>query len=323
MCYPKPGPRCSAHAAATFAKAHQAVLSAFMDNRKDPELEKLIAVRRKAEAEYKLTPAYLKSLERQIKKNPTQEWHAEEYETLSQERSRRLAAVADRKVITHRKAPKAAYTSPTFFKTGDTLEEMHYKHADLLNSMADSQNWSAKLDDTEIATLRWYSEDGYADINGHLSASKNPYAKNVAPETLDAAVTILDDAFAKHEPAEEGVMVYRRHHLYDEKGYHSSDDAQNLDKHFPVGSTYEPKFFMSTSLNPQDLPSKDNINVSLQILTKSGAPITAISSQGPREYEFIIPRGAKFEVVANDVKVKKVNKKGEAVELTIVQLREI
>lgn len=326
MCYPKPGPRCSSHAAAAYAKAHQKVLAAFDKDRRDPNLERLVAIRNKAEQEYKLTPAYLKKLERSIaEKLHRAEWDRDQLAFLTEERQRRLDAVKDKKQINHRKNKSGKYVSKRFFSTGDRAEKLSYDHPDLTASIADSTEWSRQLTDEEISTLAWYSEGGYSIVNGHLNATVNPYKeKGITDEYVEESIAIMDSALAKHNPNSEGVMVYRRHHNYNSEGYHEKITPEAIAEKFPVGSVYEPGFYMSTSLDPDNLQTKDSANFNLQILTKTGAHLTAISSQGPREYELVTPRTAKFRVIANDVKVKRTSRfSDEQTTVTVIQLEEI
>lgn len=324
MCYPKPGPRCSAHAAAAFAKAHQKVLHAFMNNTDDAKLEKLRNLREKAQKEYDITPAGIRDYERRQEEHPS-DAGKEQLDKLKQKRAARIAQVHNVKQVKHRTPANDQYRSTFFSKTGDEVTPMSYNHPDLLTSMQHSQKWAYKLNDEEIATMAWYSQAGYADINGRLSSNgSDPYARrNAAPEKSDKAIQIMDAALNKYEPTTGGVIVYRRHHFYNEEGRHVTIPLTEIQAQFPVGSEYEPNFFMSSSLDPANLPPKDGGSAGLQILTKTGAPVTAISSQGPREYEFVIPRGAKFRVVANDVKMKTKNRQGEASEVTVIQLEEI
>lgn len=316
MCYPKPGPRCSAHAAAKYAEAHRKVLSAFMTEPNSAKLDRLMKLRNEAEAEYKITPAGIKALEREPRF-----WEEEKIAELKATRARRIAAVTGDKKVTHRATKLQPYVSTQFSKTGEHLTPMSLEHPDLLSSLKDSEKWSHKLTDEEIATIAWYSESGFADINGHLSVddfiSRN--GKKDTTGRLQEAVEVMDSALSKHEPLQTGVILYRRHHFYDEGGHHTNTSVEEAQKHFMVGETFEPNFFMSTSLDPSNTTG----GVNLQILSRTGVPVTSISSQGPREYEFLIPRGAKFRVVANDIKMKKKDRKGEEIEVNIIQLEEI
>lgn len=324
MCYPKPGPRCSANAAAAYAKAHQKVLHAFMSNADDKVLEKLRKMREKAQKEYDITPAGIRDYERRQEEHPS-DYNKEQLDKLKQKRAARIALVKNVGQVKHRTPTNHPYASTAFSSTGDKIQSMSYDHPDLLTSIQSSQQWAYKLNDEEIATMAWYSQAGYADINGHLSNNgNNPYARREnTPEKIDKAIQVMDAALKKHEPNGDGVTVYRRHHFYNEEGRHATLPLTEIQEKFPVGSEYEPKFFMSTSLDPANLPNSDGSSAALQILTKTGAPVTAISSQGPREYEFVLPRDAKFKVIANDVKMKTKNRKGEESEITVIQLQEI
>jgi len=325
MCYPKPGPRCSAHAAAAYAKAHQKVLHAFMNNKKDPELDRLIKLRNKAQQEYRITPAGIEEYARQVaENNPPKQWDIDKLAELKKMRADRIALVKDDRTVNHRKQPEQTYISTQLSNQGDELIPMSFDHPDLLASLKDSERWSHTLSDKEIATVAWYSQAGYADINGHLSVENfNPRYKTYPDGKLQEAVDVMDSAFEKYVPSPHGVVVHRRHHFYTDDGHHTTLTVEEIQKQFPAGSTYEPGFYLSTSLDPDNISVASSGVAALQILTRTGVPVTSISSQGPSEFEFITPRNAKFKVVANDIKMKTKNRQGETVEINVIQLEEI
>lgn len=328
MCYPKPGPRCSSHAAAIYAKAHQAVLDAFyMKNVPAAEVDALIKVREKAEKEYKITPAGILEMERRLAESPDSVYLQEELQKFKNLRKKRLAAVKDREQVKHRVGKQPIVYTPSFFgKDGDEVKKLRYTDPNVEASMEDSRRWSATLTDEEFETVTWYSQAGYGMVNGYLKSTvrknSSDYEHYVKSKRVQKRIELLDSALAKHTPYDEPVMVYRRQLHYNSEG--GLDHTMTLDaikNRYPVGSVYEPGFYMSTSLDPDNLPSSGFVTA-LQIRTKTAVPLTSVSSHGPREYEFLIPRDAKFRVVANDVVMKRLNK-GEFEEVMVVQLEEL
>lgn len=323
MCYPKPGPRCSAYAAAAYARAHQQVLDAFMTNKKDENIDALRKKRDKAKKEYDITPAGINELKRQIAES-TNSWGEEKLKQLQEERTRRIKAVKNKKQVTHRSKTTQKYVNNKFSTTGEQITPMTYSHPDLLNSINDSEKWSRDLTDEEISTMAWYSQAGFTDINGELSnPNYEPDTQKYSKDRTNKAIEALDSAFKKYHPNHDGVIVYRRHHFYTENGKHASLSVEDIQKQFTPGETYTPPFYLSTSLDPENLPTSNGGVAGLQILTKTGAPVTAISSQGPREYEFIIPRNTKFKIISNNTTMITKDRSGKTVEINIIQLEEI
>ncbi len=324
MCYPKPGPRCSAYAAAAYAKAHQKVLDAFMGDKADPELNRLVKLREKARQEYAITPAGIREKERAYNSNPT-EWAKAELQKVKEERERRLQAVKDKKPTAHKLLnQKIIYTPTPALQNGDTPEEMRYSHPNLLTSLKDSEKWAHNLTDEELETVAWYSQGGFGNVNGHLSNPEHTPLRGYSKKKIEKAVKILDKAFSKYEPNVEGVTVYRRHLSWTGDYSYENLSSQEIQKRFQPGTIYRNPSYLSTSLNPDNLPTNDETVTGMEILTKTGVPITSVSSQGPREYEFIIPRGKAFKIISNDVKVSRYDRmKKENVNVVIIRLEEI
>jgi hypothetical protein len=322
MCYPKPGPRCSPHAAAAYSKAHQNVLYAFMNNKKDPELDKLIKIRDKAYKEYEITPAGIRAAEIQYQENPSA-WATEKISVLKNIRNQRLAAMKNSTEIKHRINKIDNYDSHTFSQEGDTIVSMSFNHPDLENSINDSRKWSYQLNDEEIATVAWYTGAGYYSVNQYLNSDKNTIANHPDKERLNRAIEVLDNALSKHIPDETGMIVYRRHTFFNQDNSLSKLTEEEIKQKFLPGSIYEPDFYLSTSLNPDNLPdTSTGTTAALQILTKKGVPVTSISSKGPLEFEVIIPRNTKFRVIANDISMMR-DQNNEIIKVNVIQLEEI
>lgn len=338
MCYPKPGPRCSASAALKVANARKACFI-YLRNKSKAEnkdeynnFEPLMKNVKQAQAEYEITPAGIKELERSVALYPDSKSSINKLEEVKALRAARIAAAKaknkDKEVFD---APHKIkfdnsinnYSIKNLSQNGDTLEAIDVDSADVDLMVKEGEAFSYKLNADEIEALQWYTRGGYADVNGSLS---NPDSKEYSYDKAKAkeAVGFLDSAFSKVD-AEREVIVYRRHFLYKEDGKFDTKTLEEKQETFSVGSTYEPNFFMSTSLNPDNAPpSDDGFVVFMEIKAKRAACLATIANSGTQEQEFLLPRDAKYKVVGNSSKVTiKGSDTQEGRTLTVIQLEEI
>lgn len=345
MCYPSPGPRCSASAAAKVAKARH-ICFIYLRDRKTARDEGVIesdfdyngfetAMKAvdKATAEYSITPAGIKELEQTVVENPSSASAINELEKAKTLRAARIAAVKDKGKIatesTHKvifNTGKDKYSNCNLSENGAVLNTIDEYSPNINVMLKDSEAWSHKLNANEIEAVQWYTRGGYADVNGSLV---NSNYKNLAfnathyneNRTKDA-IKDLDSALSKVD-ANRDVVVYRRHFIYNSDGIYVDTSLAEKQELFPVGSTYEPKFFMSTSLNPDNAPTSDSGSVIfLEIKAKRAASVSTIANSGTREQEFLLPRDGKYKVVGNSSKVT-INNNRENQTLTVIQLEEI
>lgn len=346
MCYPKPGPRCSASAAARLARAKHAAYSYFMSSKdsgsKDwDELDALSKARDEAQQEYNITPAGIKALERQLAASPGSAHVQQKLEDAKAERASRLRAI---KAVDegdgsaeegHQGQPAAPgsirYANSKLSGENAVLRPSAPNSADVEALLDESEAWVNKLSSDEIEALHWYSMGGYADINGTLS--RDDWGGEKADERV---IALLDSALAKTD-ADKQVVVYRRHFFYND----AEDSPENENEEslwanltfeeqaaqFPVGSVYKPGFFMSTSLNPSNIgmpmrKEEKSFMVRLEILTRRGAAMPAVSNGATSEQEILLPRDAAYRVVNNDQRIS-IGRKGEVNQVRVIQLEEL
>jgi hypothetical protein len=330
MCYQKPGPRCSASAAVKLAKARRECLIFLKTHtlkNSYSEYAVLQEVLDKAEAEYEITPAGIRELERVAENYPNERTLA----TLEKARILRAARInavkskltTDASHNLELSKEELNYQFTKLSQDGDVLSPISQDHSDVELLLKESEAWSYKLNAEEMNAVKWYTQDGYADVNGSL-ASKS-YSSATSPERIKEVVTLLDSAIDKSSFDRE-VILYRRHFLYTEDGNYKHVTDVEKDDMFQVGSTYEPRFFMSTSLDPNNAPPKDGgISVFFEIKAKRAASLSAIANSGTLETEYLLPRDASYKVVSNSNKVTvRENDDGSRDRtLTVIQLEEI
>lgn len=340
MCYPKPGPRCSASAAARLARAKHAAFAYFTETRGTTnmvweEYEKLAAATDEAQREYDITPAGIKVFERRVASNPTNEVYAHELARVKAERAARIQAAKAREegdyhaAAEHQLPAPIAYSRTALSAEGERLHAIKQSSQDVQALLSESEAWVTKLTAGEIDALHWYSQGGYEDINGGLSnpayegrkRSDGTRPKGAPAET----VALLDSALAKADASNEAV-VYRRHFFYTDKpgGLFDNLTFEQQAAQFPVGSVYEPGFYMSTSLNPANIGmgGEGGFMVRLEIKTRRGAALVGVAQQGTGEQEILLPRTGAYRVVSNDRRVT-VSDKGESREVRVIQLEEL
>jgi hypothetical protein len=146
------------------------------------------------------------------------------------------------------------------------------------------------------------TSDGGHVINGHLAGLKPGDGgffrhETQTDEKINAAVDRLDSAFSKWNRPEP-ILVYRGINKgipdefdYDDNGYGW------VEKTMPVGSTYQPSTYMSTTLDPDKAVSFAGSGVMFEILTRKTAPVVNFSAWDVVERELMTPRNQKFKVV--------------------------
>lgn len=333
MCYPKPGPRCSAHAAERLLRAKHARLAYFSEHRGSldwNEYEKLSEACDAAEAEYNITPAGIKSLERLVRDSGGYASYQMKLDAAVTERKSRLKALKASERVEAKHEVKALepvkYKHSSFSSDGERLEAFKQSDEDVLTLIRESEAWVHHLDADEIDVLNWYSMGGYEEINGGLS-NPNWVGRDMpngeVKKGADAEIiALLDSAIAKADSSKSAI-VYRRHFFYNEAGDFADHGLEWQQKQFQPGSVFKPGFYMSTSLNPENLPSSNGFVAGFEIRTSRGAALPAVASQGTNEMEILLPRDGEYRVVSNDKKVTVTNSHGEEHELVIIQLEEI
>lgn len=165
--------------------------------------------------------------------------------------------------------------------------------------------------------LKMYTSDDYISIrdflNGYQMASTTPdkplnFSKAVN-ERLSKQVESMDAVLNYAEPPAEPRTVYRGMNI--PMSVDKEKTGEWLENHFPVGGVISQKSYMSTSLDPThalrtfasigvaNSEVAENRGVVIEIITKQGAALTdGTSDYGTDEAEILMPREAKFKVVA-------------------------
>lgn len=332
MCYPKPGPRCSADAAKRLAKAKHEFRVYYENHRNDDEMDynefdRLKHLRDDADQEFNMTPAGIRALEREVIEGGGS-WAEMNLEKARSDRQHALDQLSKKQQVeeVHERTTIGSYTYQQceFTQEGHQLNRIDENGEDMAVMLQESLDWAEHLSDEEIEAMNHYSQGGYADVNGVLSSSS--FTPRASMESVQETVKHLDSALAKASNNKE-VVVYRRHFFYDEDGSFAHISPEELQKKFPVGSVYEPGFFMSTSLDQKNIPGPDRTNsrnliARFEIKTRRGASISATANQGTNEKEFLLPRDGRYRVVNNNLQAVVHGYSGEG-PVQIIQLEEL
>ena len=359
MCYPKPGPRCSAHAKERYIllRHKQRALK-----RGTYSWDEYCAIQDEinaAELDYDSTPVGQARLELRLKQE--MDYNGEIAERLATVREmRRLQLVAV-------KAQDAGDIfnhgdTGTAWNSGDLLpRRKHRKNwkssragAKLVDDyVAYANNFSQKLSTEEANALYWHTSDGSGVLNDiiHKKEKKKDKSGKWTYEQLikrsgtgikypQAMVTnqvkTLDGIFAKH-PLPEPVVLYRgigMNNFPDEITSISDPAVVNdyLQDKYPVGETIEIPEYMSTSADPAIGHRFAGLgqSVVLEIKTKRAVPVGMVSAWDVDEREFVVNRNGKYKVLGvhqkvtyEDVYTKSRMTGPHNKNVTVIQLEEI
>jgi hypothetical protein len=205
-----------------------------------------------------------------------------------------------------------------------TDEQMEFTKK--INPSYTPESWESHRDDTsnwqetqsEADAILHYSDYGYKRISRYF----NDQNSGIEPEEIEPVLSQLDSALSKADRPEEPRLLYRGVHLAE------LNNADWVDRNFPVGKVISQKNYMSTSFDPEiGLTFAGNGSLVLEILSKQGAPIgEGLSYYGSDEHEVLMPRETKFKVVAVHhgvsfkVKDQSVHQQDQTPHVTVVQL---
>jgi len=304
MCYPKPGPRCSAHAAELLQKAkiRRRAASGF-----DFEARQAVD---DAQLEYDATPAGIRELERRIGQDVNSASSDGTYELRLQlgraKREERLAAVKmkDQGDVLHEgpsqeasyPASMQAFTTKTEEYPSESLEQTG---PEITAMVQDSTHWVRKLNTDEIEAASWYTSNGSSHVNNYLLGhDQEQYGQKIDKKQAAEAVAHLDSALEKAE-RKTPVKLYRgiSHDILEREGFQYEEEDKYIDAKLPVGSTFESPVFQSSTLDFKRGRGFATSQVMLEILAKKAAPVSNISAWGVSESEYILPRNQKYRVV--------------------------
>jgi hypothetical protein len=357
MCYPKPGPRCSAHAKERYILLRHKQRA--LMKKPGYSFDEYSAIQDEinaAELDFDSTPVGQARLELRLKQSMDYNGEiAERLATVREMRRLQLAAVK-------------AQDSGDIYNHGDT--NLIWNSGDLLPPRKHRENWksskagtklvndyiayaknfSQKLSTEEANALYWHTSDGSGVLNDIIHKKENQKSDKWSYEKLiknsDAGtkypqamikqqIKTLDGIFAKH-PLEEPVVLYRgigMNNFPDE--ITSVSDKSLVDEYlqdkYPVGETIEIPEYMSTSADPAiGHKFSGTQSVVLEIKTTRAVPVGMVSAWDVDEREFVVNRNGKYRVsgIQKNVTYEDVYTKSRVTgphnkNVTVIQLEEV
>lgn len=321
MCYPKPGPRCSAHAAALLLKAKIA-------NKESRSFETGVLLQEAQEA-YDATPAGQKELQRRIQQSEhshNEKALTEYAERLRSAQERRayqlsLSGLADQGDIKHTLPSKTSKINSARFTNKYDFEHNTIKPGspEMNRIVEDSTEWVHQLNSDEMEAVAWYTSSGSGTINNHLLGLKNQYNFGETTEQINSSVNHLDSALEKAQHKQpiklwRGVPNEALEAL-------SVEPDEFVEKYCTPGEIYTPGVFMSTTADFKTAVGFSG-GVVFEMKAKTAGSAVNVSAWGIRETEYITPRTAKYRVVSVNKAERTISDKFTK-EYHIVQLEEI
>jgi len=360
MCYPKPGPRCSAHAKAR----HIALRQARSEMRRKgvylswEEESVLEAELKAAELDFDSTPVGQARLELRL----TQEMDydgslAERLAHVKELRRLQLEAVkATDAGDIHNHGDNGVQLPKEELKGRLTrrknLRESPAGRKKIEAYIEYSKNFSQHLSTEEANALYWHTSDGSGTVNEILHKKYSPESEKWTYENLkrnwgnrdkyskkmiEKQVKTLDGVFARHS-LPEPVVLYRgfgKNNLPDQLDHVHPDSAEMkeyLAEKYPLGETIDIPEYMSTSLDPAVAHKFAGYEAMvLEIKTKRAVPVAMMSAWDESEREFVVNRNGKYRVVNvlknvtyEDVYItSKTQKSANNKKVTVIQLEEV
>lgn len=321
MCYPKPGPRCSAHAAALLLKAKIA-------NRENSSFETKIALK-EAQEVYDSTPAGQKELQRRIR----QQEHARNQKGIAEFSDRleagvkarayqlSLSGLADKGDMEHPYSTKLAKTAPPSFDNHYDFDKENIapNSPEMNQILEDSNSWIHTLNSDEMEAVAWYTSSGSGTINNRLLGVEDKYNFGETPEQIEMSVNHLDSALAK-ATHDEPVNLWRG---VSNEALEAMDMEPEdfVDKYCQPGGVYAPGVFMSTTADFKTAVGFSG-GVVFQMKAKTAGSAVNVSAWGIRETEYITPRTAKYRVISVEQAQRSITSKYTKT-YHVVQLEEI
>lgn len=305
MCYPKPGPRCSAHAAASLSKAITEARES--KDQTFADYARLQTKVEEAEREYYATPAGQKVLDQMISENAAGAKLKKERGKL--DRTAALAALktADAGDIKHTSAaPLVSPLSSTEFQSAGDSRKASEEGGDQIRLLIDqSTQWTEKLTLDELTAVHYYTGAGASRINRQLAGATPLETRKQPLTSAKNSIAHIDSALSKYTAAEP-VITYRgvsdwfydKHNVTRYGPTEQSDILEAVYKDYPVGSEVQLSSFTSVSYDPSSASRFARSQIVMEIKTSHAVPIVNISEQNTREREGLLPRTAKLRVAA-------------------------
>lgn len=180
------------------------------------------------------------------------------------------------------------------FDNGNEVNEFFYYDSEErgLKARKNSEHgqWKNSLSKEQIADIGKYSTDGYADINDYWR--KYGDWKTIDADKVLSQTHSLDKAIADYD-LKESIKVYRA--VQPEAFEQYWNDMQRI-----VGTEYTDPAFMSTSPTMKSTAMNQECIMELFIPAGKGrgAYINDLSAFQDEEYEFLLARNSKFNVIS-------------------------
>jgi hypothetical protein len=347
MCYPKPGPRCSAHAKARYVKLLQEQRAAINAGKLTWEdSRKLKAAVDKAELDYDSTPVGQAHLKLRIQQG--EDCTGALAERLDNARALRILQLQAIKAADNGDINNHVSSDFIWLTDGFLSKDVPRKDWDSEESqksvekyMEFSKEFVQKLSVEESMALYWHTKDGASVVNRCIysqltnSTNNRKYNYQITPalgSKIENHMKVLDNIFAKHELKEPTVLYRGLGDRKFPKGLENpSGDRAELSKFlaakYPVGGTITIPEYMSTSADPAVAHNfAGDQSVVLEIKTKSAVPVGLVSTYNTSEREFLVNREGRYRVksVLKDVTYKNVNgPNSDNEKVIVIQLEEI
>lgn len=178
------------------------------------------------------------------------------------------------------------------FQSGDEVNKFFGGEGGLLEKKKSVEHqWLKNLSVDEAQAISDYCSDGYYDVNAYFRRVAG--SEYIDANAMKAFAQDLDSAIDKFNLT-ENITVYR--------GI-DNDALKDLDLGNLVGSIYEDKGYMSTSPIHADIVERRDALLEIQVLSGQGkgAYVNSLSGFKDDEYEFLLKRGTKCEVISVDL----------------------
>lgn len=342
MCYKYPGPRCSYHAKKKLNSAKKELNNTGILQGMEVYAQLKEAVD-KAELDYYSTPAGIAELELSIERGEDEDGTiVAKRDYCKANRKAMLAAIKSQDegdTGTHEdfKVPKMG--DAEFLKDNKVRKpwgSRKFFGPKVDNSYEVNGDHVAKgLKATEMASLQWYSGDGFIHINSQLHQENGTYVDNMhpmerkaliqyKPEKITEAINNIDAVFERNR-LKDPVVTYRglNNHNFPAAVTSSGNYVQHIEETYKPGSTHTFPGYLSTSLNPATAMGFSGSKVVMEIKGKSAIP-TGFISDWSSEKEVLIQRDRKFKVVGvkKDIPYESQHNKNITA-VTVIQIEEI
>lgn len=342
MCYPHPGPRCSAYAAKVLTRIHMQILELLSseggfptDEATSAKIDKLMEKREEAQREFNATPAGLEILEREAQS--TDDWTRRQAREKLKEatawRKHRLALLKiekdnkDEGSIKHRRERidalyqraglRQEFQDPSVDRIGwDVSNPQFGVTGNFLIKASDA--WASRITPQEFQALCWLTEGGTQTLSRTSHKPSDDHAEymshqKIAPEEIQRRAEDIKTAFAKAPKLPEPVVLYR--------GI-GTDSPFDHDEVINSGE-YQAPTVLSASVNPGIAHSFGYGKVMLEMKTRRFPSAINFSTLGTkREAEVMIAPGSRWKVVAVHKGVKFCWEGNKPDVYTVIQMEE-